>query len=226
MGSAFFWLALTISVYAAARKLYARFGKIYLSPLLVAPAALIAAIEWTGVPFARYDRGGHWLTDLIEPATIALAVTLYKHLDVLKKNAATIVLSVGGGAIAAIVTSAGLAKLLRLSPAIADSLAPRSATTPIAVAVSDRIGGMPTLTAVATLVTGLLGMTVGPLAVKWFRVRHPVARGILYGTSAHSAGIGKALESGPVAGSAAGIAMLLTALLTFCLAPWIMIWFR
>jgi len=226
MGTALFWLALTVFVYAAARKLYARHGKIYLSPLLVAPIVLIAAIELTGVPFAQYDRGGHWLTDLIEPATIALAVTLYKHLDVLKEHAATIVLSVGGGAVAAIVTSAGLAKLLRLSTSVADSLAPRSATTPIAVTVSGMIGGMPTLTAVATLVTGLLGMIVGPLAVKWFRVSNPVARGILYGTSAHSAGISKALESGPVAGSAAGIAMLLTALLTFCLAPWIMIWFQ
>ncbi|TVY00719.1 LrgB family protein [Cohnella terricola] len=226
MLSAMFWLVFTVAVYLASKMLYARFPKTYLTPLLVSPIVVIAVIEISGVSFKSYDKGAHWLSEMIEPATIALAVTLHKHLDVLKKNAAAILAGVGGGTFAAIVTSVGMARMMRLSPEVMDSLVPRSATTPIAVTVSGMIGGLPTITAVATLVTGLLGMIAGPLVVKWCRIRHPVARGILFGTSAHSAGISKALEYGAVTGSVAGIAMLFTALITLCLAPWLMVWFN
>ncbi|WP_272945297.1 LrgB family protein [Paenibacillus gorillae] len=132
-----------------------------------------------------------------------------------------IAVSVSSGAIAAIITSAGLARLLGLNAQMMETLAPRSATTPIALAVSDMLGGLPTITAVATLITGLLGMIVGPLIVRWCRIRSPIARGVLFGTSAHSAGVSKAFEYGPITGSVAGIAMLLTAFVTLCAAPWI-----
>ncbi|WP_256760168.1 LrgB family protein [Cohnella sp. WQ 127256] len=226
MLSALIWLIFTIAVYFISKFLYSRYPRIILNPLLVCPFVLIVTLNVGGVSFTNYDQGAHWLTDMVEPATIALAVTLYKHLDVLKKNATIILVGVGGGALSAIVTSAGMSRLLQLTPEIMDSLAPRSATTPIAVTVSGMIGGLPPITAVATMITGLLGMIVGPLVVKWCRIRNPVARGIVFGTSAHSAGISKALEYGSVTGSVAGISMLFTALLTLCLTPWIMILFR
>ena len=214
-----FWLGCTIAVYSAAKRLYRRFGSVYLTPLLVTPIIVIAAIWLSGVSYADYDRGAVVLSDMVEPATIALAVILYRNFDLFKKHAAVILASVGCGAPAAIVTSAGLARWFGLSNQIASSLAPRSATTPIAVSVSSMIGGVPTVTAVATVITGLLGLTMGPLIVKWFRLRHPVARGLLLGTSAHSAGISKALEYGAESGSIAGIAMILTAFVTLCAAP-------
>lgn len=226
MMSALFWLFCTIAVYAAAKRLYRAFPQIYLTPLLVTPIIIIVAIELSGVSFDTYNQGAKWLSDMIEPATIALAVTLYKHFDVMKKNASAILISVGCGAIAAIITSAGLAHLFGLTNAIMDSLAPRSATTPIAISISKIIGGVPTITAVATLVTGLLGMIIGPLIVKWFRIHSPIARGVLFGTSAHSAGISKALEYDGVSGSVAGIAMMVTAFVTLCVAPWLMMLFQ
>ncbi|MFF2094028.1 LrgB family protein [Paenibacillus sp. NPDC058174] len=221
MMEAALWLLATIAVYAGAKRLYRMYPKLWLTPLLVTPAIIIIAIELLGVPFKQYNNGAGVLTDMIEPATVALAVLLYKHLDVLKKNALLIAVSVSSGAIAAIVTSAGLARLLGLNAQMMETLAPRSATTPIALAVSDMLGGLPTITAVATLITGLLGMIVGPLVVRLCRIRNPIARGVLFGTSAHSAGVSKAFEYGPVTGSVAGIAMLLTAFVTLCAAPWL-----
>ncbi|MFF2480506.1 LrgB family protein [Paenibacillus sp. NPDC058071] len=219
--SAWFWLFGTIAVYGGAKLLYQRFPSIWLTPLLVTPAIMISALLLCGASFEQYNRKSILLTDMIEPATIGLAVMLYKHLDILKRNVFMIAVSVGTGAIASIVTSAGLARLFGLDAQMMETLAPRSATTPIALSISGMLGGLPTITAVATLITGLMGMIAGPLVVKLCRIRNPVARGLLFGTSAHSAGISKAIEFGPIAGSAAGIAMLLTAFVTLLAAPWI-----
>ncbi|TDG00779.1 LrgB family protein [Paenibacillus piri] len=226
MMTALFWLICTVVVYAAAKWIYRKCAKLYLTPLLITPAVVIAIIECSGVSFEAYNEGAGWLTRMVEPATIAMGVTLYKHFDILKKNAYAIIASVSCGALAAIVTSAGLARLFGLNAEIMDSLAPRSATTPIAVTISRLIGGVPTITAVATMITGLCGMILGPLVVRWLRIRSPIARGALFGTSAHSAGISKALEYDSVTGSAAGIAMMFTAFVTLCAAPWLMAWFQ
>ncbi|CAM3811986.1 LrgB family protein [Cohnella lubricantis] len=223
--SAVLWFCVTVAVYFAAKRLYKRVPKIYLTPLLVTPIILIIALKLFGVSFASYDHGAELLSDMVEPATIALAVTLYKHMDVLRKHALAIAAGAGCGAVAAIVTSVELAQLFRLPTDVTDSLAPRSSTTPIALSIADMIGGIPTITAVATLFTGVLGLVMGPLIVRGLRMRSPVARGVLFGTSAHSAGISKALEYDAVTGSVASIAMIFTAFVTLCVAPWIVPWF-
>ncbi|MFX3634862.1 MAG: LrgB family protein [Candidatus Pristimantibacillus sp.] len=219
--SGLLWLCITIIIYWSSKRLYRIYPRLWLTPLLVTPVIIITIIEFSKISFTTYNRGAGFLTDMIEPATIALAVMLYKHLDVLKKNVLLIASSVCCGAIASVITSLGFARLFGLDMQMMESLAPRSATTPIALSISQMIGGLPTITAVATLITGLLGMIVGPLIVKWFSIRNPVARGVLFGTSAHSAGISKALEYGAVTGSAAGIAMLIAAFATLCVTPWI-----
>lgn len=222
MLSAIGWLLFTYVVYRMAKKLYRSYPKIYLTPLIVTPVLVIAVLECSGVSFDRYDEGAGWLSDLVEPATIALALTLYRNFGALKRNALAIFAGAGAGAFAAIVTSAGLAWLLGLKPALVDSLAPRSATTPIAISVAGTTGGVPTITAVATLITGVLGLVLGPPIVRRLRIESPVARGILFGTSAHSAGISKALEYDAVSGSVAGIAMILTAFVTLIATPWVL----
>ncbi|WP_018756633.1 LrgB family protein [Paenibacillus terrigena] len=225
MLEAIFWLFITVAIYFASKRLYKAFPKVYLTPVLIVPIIVILLIQFSGVSFQSYNEGAGWLSEMVKPATIALAVMLYKHVDVLKKNVTAIIVSVGAGAIIAIITSAGIAKMLGLTKEITDSVAPRSTTTPIAVSVSDMIGGIPTVTAVATLVTGLLGMIIGPMIVKYFRIHSSVARGALFGTSAHACGISKALEYDAVAGSVAGISMMATAFITLGLAPFIMTWF-
>ncbi|MGE5702605.1 MAG: LrgB family protein [Clostridia bacterium] len=217
-----FWLLGTILVYFICKRIYGTYRKIYLTPLLLTPVILIVALTVSGVSFADYNKGAGFLTDLVEPATIALAVMLYKHFDQLKKHAVTVLISTSFGAMIAVLTSIGFSAWFGLSPQIVDSLAPRSATTPIAVAISSHVGGLPTITAVATLFTGLVCMITGPLVVKWCRIRHPIARGVLFGTSSHSSGIAKAMEYDPLSGSIATIAMMVTAFITLGAAPWLL----
>ncbi|OBR63471.1 CidB/LrgB family autolysis modulator [Paenibacillus oryzae] len=211
----------TLTVYLASKWLHRRKPAIYTAPLLVAPIFLILVLLLLRVPYEDYNAGAGWLSAMIGPATVALAVPLYRHWEMLKRNAAIIVTSTAAGAAIAVISSALLAKIAHLSPAVTESLLPRSTTTPIAVAISGFIGGIPNLTAVFVLITGLLGMLLGPIVIKWFRIETEIARGVLFGTGAHAAGTAKAFEFGQISGTVSGIAMLLTAFITLCLAPWL-----
>lgn len=208
-------LALTVAIYWLVKRFYKRYPKIYFTPLLITPVIIILILVWAKIPYESYDAGAHWVSDMIGPATVALAVPIYKNLPVLKKHAFVIVSSVFFGSTIAIITSAWIAKALNLDTRMIESLAPRSATTPIAMAVSKLTGGIPTITAVIVLITGVLGIVLGPLVIRFFGIRNDVARGVLFGTGAHAAGTSKAFEFGSVTGSISSIAMILTAFFTF-----------
>lgn len=214
----------TVLIYAAAKRLYRRIPKVFLTPLITVPIAVIFIIVCFHIPFEAYVSGTQWITDMIGPATVALAIPLYKNFGVLKKHALTIGASVGLGAVIAILTSVWLSEWLRLNDKITDSLAPRSATTPVAIVVSGHIGGIPSITAVFVLLTGLTGMIAGPLVVRLLRITNEIARGVLLGTSSHNAGTSKAFEFGSLTGTIASIAMVLTAFITLCAAPLIIRW--
>ncbi|MFC0214588.1 LrgB family protein [Paenibacillus chartarius] len=215
---------ITVAIYVAAKKLYRRIPVTLLTPLLTVPIAVVAIVLLFGIPYDTYAAGTQWITDMVGPGTVALAVPLYKNIGVLKKHAVTIGVSVGSGAVVAVLTSAWIADWLQLNAKLIDSLSPRSATTPIAMAISGQIGGIPSITAVFVLLTGLSGMIIGPLAVRALRIQNEVARGVLFGTSSHNAGTAKAFELGPVSGSIASIAMVLTAIITLCTAPILIRW--
>lgn len=215
----------TVAIYWGVKRLYRVRPVMILSPLLITPAAVIAILLWSGIPYESYNAGAGWLSDMIGPATVALAVPLYKNVHILKKHALAIGISVFAGSTVAIISSVWLARELRLPPQIIDSLAPRSATTPIALAISGMNGGLPAMTALFVLMTGLLGMMIGPAVIRIFRIRGEIARGVMLGTSAHTAGTSKAFEFGSVTGSISSIAMILTAFFTLFTAPWILGWF-
>jgi predicted murein hydrolase (TIGR00659 family) len=221
---AFFCLVLTILVYMAAKRIYRSYPKVYMTPLLITPIAVIAIIGCFRIPYETFYEGNKWITDMIAPATIALAVPLHKNFGTLKKHAVVILTSVCTGAVVAFVTSTWLAQWLHLSPEIMESLAPRSATTPIAMAISQGLGGIPNITAVFVMITGLTGMVLGPVIVKLLKINNDIARGVLFGTSSHNAGTSKAFEFGSVAGTIASIAMIVTAFVTLIFAPWLMQW--
>ncbi|OXM86467.1 LrgB family protein [Paenibacillus rigui] len=218
-------LAATIAIYMLTKRFYQKVPKLYFTPLLLTPAIVVLSLVLSGIPYESYHEGTHWLSDMIGPATVALAVPLYKNMAVLKKHAFTVLVSVMSGAMVAILSSAWLAKELHLSTEIMESLAPRSATTPIAMAVSQLTGGVPTITALFVLMTGLLGMLIGPVIIRIFRIRNDIARGVLLGTSAHTAGTSKAFEFSSISGSISSIAMILTAFITLLITPWALQWF-
>jgi predicted murein hydrolase (TIGR00659 family) len=217
-------LIITIAVYGLSKRLYRAVPKVYLSPLLLTPTVVMIVLLLTGVPYETYHIGTEWLSEMIGPATVAMAVPLYKHLAILKKHALTIMVSVCFGSSLAIVSSVWLAKELHLQNQIIDSLALRSTTTPIAMAVTEMLGGTPAITAIFVLMTGLFGMIVGPLIIRLCRIEHEIARGVLFGTSAHTAGTSKAFEFSVVSGSISSVAMIVTAFFTLGTAPLVLLW--
>lgn len=154
---------------------------------------------------------------MLEPATVAMAVPIYKYRRVVQTYITEILISVTGAAMVAIVTSVAIAERLGINSQIATSLAPRSITTPLAINVSQTIGGNPTITAVFVIITGLTGVLVSSLLLKW--VRRPITQGMMFGISAHGTGLSKAYEKGALEGAVASIAMVFMGLVTIIIAP-------
>ncbi|KWX73813.1 CidB/LrgB family autolysis modulator [Paenibacillus riograndensis] len=212
-------LVLTVAVYLLAKRIYASSSKMYASPLIITPLLIIIFLLLTGIPYESYNAGGKWLTDLLQPATIAFAIPLHKNFKVLKKHAAEIAAGVLSGTVMAVLSSMLLAKWLHLSGDLATSLVPRSVTTPIAMSISQSIGGVPSITAVFVILTGVLGTLMGPSVLRLFRIDNEIARGVSLGTAAHGTGTSKAFELSSLTGTISSIAMILTALLSIGLAP-------
>ncbi|AIQ61394.1 LrgB [Paenibacillus borealis] len=213
------FLGLTIAVYLLAKRVYASSGKMYTSPLIITPLLIIAFLLMTGSSYESYNAGGKWLSDLLQPATIAFAIPLHKNFKVLKKHAAEIAAGVLSGTVIAVISSMLLAKWLHLSGDLATSLVPRSVTTPIAMSISQSIGGVPSITAVFVILTGILGTMMGPSVLRLFRIDNEIARGVSLGTAAHGTGTSKAFELSSLTGTISSIAMILTALFSIGLAP-------
>lgn len=212
-------LFITVSLYFVCKKLYGFKPRVYLSPLLVTPLILVIGLLLVHIPYETYNSGGKWLSSMLQPATIAFAVPLFKYYKVLKKHAALILISVLSGSIVAMVSSLLLAQSMHLDNALVSSLVPRSVTTPIAMSVSEVIGGVPNITAVFVIITGLLGSIIGPMIVKMFRIDNEVARGVLLGTGAHGTGTSKAFELSSLTGTISSISMIVAALFTLGAAP-------
>ncbi len=214
-------LALTVGIYYAVKWFHGRTNKGLLSPLLVTPIVLIILLCCTDIPVTTYNSGTKWLTALLQPATVAFAIPLYKYWPILKKHLAEIAVSVLCGSLISIVSSALIAGWMHLSTLMIDSLIPRSVTTPIAMGLSEAIGGNPTITAIIVIITGLLGTVIGPLLIRMLRIHNDISRGVLLGMGAHGAGTAKAFELGSFTGVISSVSMILAAMITLCITPWI-----
>jgi predicted murein hydrolase (TIGR00659 family) len=212
-------LLLTIGIYWGAKWCYQHAKKIYLTPLLVAPILIVITLLLCNISYNKYEDGGKWLTDLLQPATIAFAIPLYKFYPVLKKHLTEILLSVFIGSTISVLASALIAGSLHLNKSLIHSIIPYSITTPIAMGVSSKIGGIPTITAIFVIITGVTGMILGPIIIRIFKFRSDVAFGVLLGTSSHGAGTSKALELSSSAGAISSVCMILAALISFFVSP-------
>lgn len=215
-------LLLTVLIYWGSKRLYRIKPIVLLSPLLVTPIVLIFILVKADIPYDVYNTGGKWLSNMVGPATVALAIPLHKNFHVLKKHAVKVIVGTLAGSAMGFLTSIGIAHLLHLDSSLMSSLMLRSTTTAIAIAVSNQIGAISSITAVIVLITGLLGMTIGPFVIRTLRIRNDIAKGVMLGTSAHNAGTRKALDLSDVSGAIATISMILSAFLTIGIAPWLM----
>lgn len=191
------------------------------NPLLIAVALIILILTVLDIPFDTYNNGGAMITMFLAPATASLAMNIYAQLEQLKKRLVPIL----AGALVGSVTSIGcillLTKLFGLDEAMTASLIPKSVTTPIAMGVSQQLGGIVPVTVAAVVVTGIIGAVFSPVFIKLFRVKDPVAAGLAIGVSSHALGTTKALEIGEVEGAMSGIAIGIAGLITVILSQFL-----
>jgi predicted murein hydrolase (TIGR00659 family) len=216
---ALFWSAATIAFYLAAKVLYRRWHRWWLAPLAVAPALLIVAVLSLHTSYPNYIRGTHWLVALLGPATVAFAIPIYQQRALIRRQWPVLAVGVFAGSATAMLSAWVLASVLGLDGALRLSLLPRSMSTPFAMAVSGDIGGVPDLTAVFVVITGVVGAALGEIMLAWFPIGSALARGAFLGVGAHGAGTAKAHEIGREEGSIAGLVMVLVGLLNVLIAP-------
>ena len=213
------WIVVTVLAYAAARMAYDRTRLAVLNPAIVSMAAVIVILLATHTPYAQYERGGRVIGFWLGPAVVALGVPLALQLERVRRNLSAISLALLAGAVTGILVAVLVAHLMGASPIIVRSLAPRSITTPIAIAVTARLGGIPALSAVVSIVSGAVGGFVGVWLLRVSGVRSQLATGLALGAAAHGLGTARAAEEGEVERGSAGLAMGVMGILTALLAP-------
>lgn len=209
VGHPLFVLGLTLLAYQLALELYQRSRWLLAQPVLVATLLLVGALWACGIGYPRYRQESSLLWLLLGPATVALAVPLQQNLPRIRQMfwPVSIALLVGGTITVAL--TLGLAALFGADREMLMSLAPKSVTSPIAIALAEQMGGIPALTAVFVMITGVLGAVLGPLLLDRAGVTSPAARGLSLGLSAHAIGTAQALQEHPEAGGFAALAMSL-----------------
>ena len=217
------WLAATLLAFELGAWLFRRSGnRALVNPVAIAVALLIAILAATGTPYETYFEGAQFVHFLLGPATVALAVPLYQNRAQVRTALVPMLAALLAGSATAIVSAVLAARLLGASFETLSSIAPKSATTPIAMAVSEQIGGLPSLTAAFVIATGLLGAVIVTPVLDALRIRDWRGRGLAAGVAAHGLGTARAFQVNEVAGTFAGIGLALNGVATAILVPLLM----
>lgn len=214
------WLTATLAAYAVGDACFrASARRPLVNPVLIAVAILAALLKLTATPYATYFEGAQFVHFLLGPATVCLAVPLWQNLPRVRRAALPLLAALLAGSTTAIVTALCIARALGISGETLASLAPKSTTAPVAIGISQAIGGSPTLTAVLVILTGITGAVVATPLLNALRITDWRARGFATGIAAHGIGTARAFQVHQTAGAFAGLGMGLNAVLTAIIAP-------
>lgn len=216
---AFFWSFITIGVYIFTKKLYLRWAYWWLMPLVLTPIIVAAIILGFHENYQNYFQGTHWLTVLIGPVTIAFAIPIYEQRTLIHQHWPVLLIGSIAGSITSIGSSWGLATLLDLDDSLRLSLLPRSISSPFAMEVAHGIGGIPDLTVLFVVLTGIVGAIIGEFMLSRIAFKSALARGACLGVGAHAAGTAQAHKMGSTEGAIASLVMVLVGLLNVLLFP-------
>ena len=194
------------------------------NPVVIAIGLLVSLLLITETSYIRYFEGAQFIHFLLGPATVALAVPLYQHFGRIRSQLLPIMAGLLAGSLTAIISATGLVWLLGGSRETLVSMAPKSATTPVAMGIAEQLGGLPSLTAVLVIMTGIIGAVTGPLLLRGLRIDDEPACGLALGVASHGIGTARAFQSSDLAGAFSGLGMGLNALLTALLVPVILQW--
>lgn len=184
------------------------------NPVLVAATIIIPVLLLLDIDYRVYEEGARYITYLLTPATICLAVPLYEQIEVLKKNALAILAGIFSGVLTSMLCIFSFALLFKFDHQLYVTLLPKSITTAMGIGVSQELGGIVTITVMTIIVTGIIGNILADVIFKVFRIKHPVAKGAAIGTAAHVIGTSRAVELGEVEGAMSGLAIAVAGLMT------------
>lgn len=214
------WLTATLVAYAVGDACFRAAGrKPWANPVLIA-VTLLAGLLWlTDTPYPTYFEGAQFVHFLLGPATVALALPLWDNLPHVRRAALPLLAALVTGSVVAAASAVAIARAFGITGEVLASLAPKSATAPVALGISERLGGSPTLTAVLVILTGIIGAICTTPLLNALGIRDWRARGFATGVAAHGIGTARAFQVHPVAGAFAGLGMGLNAVLTAFVAP-------
>lgn len=217
--SLFAGVSLSLIAYLIGMALKKRFKLGIFNPLLISILISILVLVVSDIDYEVYNEGAKYLSWLLTPATVCLAIPLYEQWELLKKNSWAVLLGLLAGTVTSLVTILVLAKFFGLSHEEYVTMLPKSITTAIGMGVSEELGGYVTITVAVIVITGVLGNMFGELVCKIFRITEPISKGLAFGASAHAIGTAKAIELGKVEGAMSGLAIAVSGILTVILAP-------
>ena len=219
LSSTWFGFVLSTGTFWLAKALNRRWGRERLNPLLFATVVCGLVIVLSGMDYEVYYQGAQYLEVLLTPATICLAIPLYRQFELLKKNIPAVAAGCLAGVVAHMVGCILMLVLFQLEAEEFITLLPKSITTAIGKGLSEELGGYASITMATIMLTGIFGTVIAPPFLRLTGVKDPLAQGLAIGTSAHAAGTSRAVEMGEIQGAASSLAIVVTGLLTVIAAP-------
>ena len=217
--ASFFGALLCLVCYFLGRALARRFPHPLMNPLLIAIVLCIAFLAVFRIDYDAWNVSASKLTWLLTPSTVALAIPLYEKIDLLRRHAGAVLLSILAGSLTSGATVLALRLLCGLDASEYVTLLPKSVTTAIGMPLAEQLGGMGAVAAIAIILTGLAGNVMAPALLKFVKVEDPIARGLAIGTAAHAVGTARAIELGEIEGAMSGLAIAVAGLMTAVIAP-------
>lgn len=217
--SMYFGFVLSLGAYIAGVQLKKKFGWAILNPLLVSVVLVSACLLIFHIDYQTYNSSAKYISYLLTPSTVCLAIPLYKQLELLKKNFAAVIIAIFSGVAASAVSIFAMCMIFGLGHQHYVTLLPKSITTAIGMGVSEEAGGIVTITVMCIIITGILGNIIAEAVFKLLHLDNPIARGLALGTSAHAIGTAKALELGEIEGAMSSLAIAVAGLMTVAAVP-------
>ena len=212
--SLFAGVTISLIAYEIGLFLKRKLGLAILNPLLVSIVIVILALKVFGISYEVYNASAKYISYLLTPATVCLAVPLYEQLELLKKNKVAVVCGILSGTLASLTGIFVLCMLFGFNHQQYVTMLPKSITTGIGIGVSEELGGYVTITVAVIILTGVLGNILAEGICKLFKINHPIAKGIAIGTASHAIGTAKAMELGEIEGAMSSLSIAVSGILT------------
>lgn len=222
--SIYFGAALSLVCYSLGLLIKKRVPYEICNPLLLATVFVIIVLKVFQIDYEDYNNGASHITALMQPATVCLAVPLFRQIQALKKHMGAILISIFCGCVSHVLVVVGLGAVFGVDHVLIASILPKSVTTPIALGISGEIGGIEAVTVIGVVVAGMMGAIVAPKIYKILKIKEPVAQGLGLGTASHAVGTSKAVELGEVQAAMSSLAIVVTGIMTVVIVPIVADW--